>query len=121
MVRAPFPPAVTGLVRTPSWAVPGYNPVPADYDGDSKADPACYRSADGLWAIKCSASGYATTLVTDFGGLDWMAVAADYDGDGKTDPACYRQADGLWISILSADGYAMQALTFGGPNYQPAR
>ncbi len=95
--------------------------VPADYDGDSKADPACYRSADGLWAIKCSASGYATTLVTDFGGLDWMAVAADYDGDGKTDPACYRQADGLWISILSANGYAMQALTFGGPNYQPAR
>jgi len=31
------------------WGGPGWNPVPGDYDGDSKSDLAVYRASDGYW------------------------------------------------------------------------
>ena len=97
-----------------------------DYDGDSKADPALYRSATGNWYVKLSAMSYG--LVTlNFGGSGYQAVNGDFDGDGKADPAVYQAATpsagsgqgGNWYVQLSGSGYTIASmLGFGGSSYQ---
>ena len=48
-------------------------PVPADYDGDHKADPAVYHRDNGLWEIFLSGSGYQSAEGF-FGGPDYFPV-----------------------------------------------
>lgn len=45
----------------------------ADYDGDGKADPACYCQSNGLWGCMLSASAYAVRMLP-FGGPDYPPV-----------------------------------------------
>ena len=43
-------------------------PVPADYDGDGKTDPAIWRSPDGMWHVRTSSSGYSAAIAVQWGG-----------------------------------------------------
>jgi len=109
---APGPPPPTPNVLL---GISGDVPVPADYDGDHKADPAVYRPSTGQWLILGSATGLQTLV---FGapassGLGDTPVRADYDGDGKTDMAIYRQATGEWFIYGTTSGF--RTLVFGAP------
>ena len=68
-------------------------PVPADYDGDGKADYAIRSGSD--WIIRHSSTNQTQTISwqqsTD------IEVPNDYDGDGQVDVAVWREANGNWF------------------------
>ena len=72
-----------------TWGVSGDKPVPADYNGDGKADLAVWRPSTGTWYVR----GISTTT---YGVSTDKPVHADYDGDGKTDIAVWRPSTGQW-------------------------
>jgi len=76
-------------------------PVPADYDGDGKSDPAVFRSATGAWFQLRSTTG---PFGVGWGASGDVPVPADYDGDGKADPAVFRSATGAWFQLRSTTG-----------------
>ena len=99
--------------------VAGVTPVLADFDGDSKADPALYlpavatpqalqagRSLDG-WYIWFSGMNYALGGPFFVGAEGYSAKAADFDGDGKADPTLYQDTTGYLYLWLSANDYAL--------------
>ena len=77
--------------------------MPADYDGDGRADIATFRADSDLspgsadWFIRPSsdpAAGYSRSFGAS-GGLD-VPVPADYDGDGRDDIAAFDRLLGEW-------------------------
>ncbi|MDU1904839.1 MAG: FG-GAP-like repeat-containing protein, partial [Dysgonomonas sp.] len=79
-------------------------PVPADYDGDGKADISV-KTPDGGWYIDYASNG--------FGRWDWSnsgyAISneipvGDYDGDGKAD-LVIKTSDGRWHIDYAHNGF----------------
>jgi len=77
-------------------------PVPADYDGDGRADFAVWRPATGEWFIIASSSGAVTQR--QWGAPDDIPVPHDYDGDGRADIAIWRPGTGEWFIVNSSNG-----------------
>ena len=96
---------------TPDWPtgsspLPAILPVPADYDGNGRTDPAYYAVADGTWWIEGRAGSVPFGVPpTADGHLDWdVPVPADYDGDLKADIAVFSPHDHEFRILESKSG-----------------
>ncbi len=87
------------------WGLEGDIPVPADYDGDGRADLAVWRPQSGEWYLRFSASNYTTAAVHQWGLPGDVPQIADFDGDGRADLTVYRPSSGLWFIKSSSSGY----------------
>jgi hypothetical protein len=101
-------PVTTG--RTPSRGFAGYGatslPVPADYDGDGRADLSV-KDSGGTWYINYASNGFASGWDAQFGGYgpdSAVPVPADYDGDGRADLSV-KDSYGYWHINYASNGF----------------
>jgi len=89
-------------------------PVPADFDGDRRADVALWNSDSGIWHILFAANGYdqSKSFAVRWGTVGDIPVQADYDGDAKSDLAVFRPSENRWY-ILKSKTNESQVENFG--------
>ena len=90
-------------------------PVPADFDGDGRAELAVFRPSTGVWYLKYTNLGDLFAPASGafkFGQTGDVPAIGDYDGDRITDIAVYRPSTGVWYILRSSDG-GFNAFRFG--------
>lgn len=86
-----------------------YHAVPADYDGDGKADIALFQNT-GAWSIDFSGDtfngwdSYPHSWEVYYPSANLYPAPADYDGDGKADVSV-KSDDGKWLIDFSHNGF----------------
>lgn len=101
----------SGSLRGVRWGISSDELVPADYDGDLKADFAVWRPGPigRLYVLNSSDS---SVRVEEFGQTgDDPSVVGDYDGDGLADPAVYRPG-----SAPGQQSFFYYRASFNNPN-----
>jgi hypothetical protein len=92
---------------SPRLADGGHVPVPGDYNGDGRAEPAVFRTTDSTW------HAWGVYSNVQWGVAGDIPVPGDYDGDGRTDIAVFRPSNGTWYAILSGSGQAAILAAWG--------
>ena len=93
------------------WPGVGDTPVPGDYNGDCKTDPAIWRGSAGVWIIPMSPA-FNTYQFFSWGLTGDTPVSADVDGDGQTDIGYWRPSTGVWGFLQSGQGYSYSSPLF---------
>lgn len=80
-------------------------PIPADYDGDGKADIA-QKDSTGTWMIDLAPTfgSWDQPFLSGYGGTS-KAVPGDYDHDGRTDLSVVDLPSGTWFADYAANGF----------------
>ena len=99
------------LIVPAGWPGLGDTPVPGDYNGDGRTDPAIWRGNSGAWIIPMSPS-FNTYQFYSWGATGDTPVGADVDGDGKADIGYWRPSTGVWGFLQSSMGYSYASPLF---------
>lgn len=98
-----------GAVMSLQWGLVGDLPVPADLDGDNKADLVVWRPWSGEWYARLSSRSYSANrgdiVVVQWGLPTDHPLAGDYDRDGKADLVVWRPETGTWYFRSSRRKY----------------
>ena len=76
--------------------------MPADYNGDRRADPVVFHPSSGSWTGPYT--GASGSFSVTLGQSGDRPIPGYYDNDLSVDAAVFRASTGTWIATLSGGG-----------------